>query len=172
MDAINGLHRNSLTRAAYLMVSKEAAVNQLRFNFLKVGVAATIAAGLSVGSASAQPLVKGTFTLPYEVHWGKALLPPGHYSITIDDARRPALVSSTLTGQGRAVVLARAVGDALKGQPSALLITKTESARVVRSFNWSEGNQNFIYRALDRTEPAEAASAAEPVAVAILMTRQ
>jgi hypothetical protein len=117
-----------------------------------LGVAAAIAAGLSVGSASAQPLVKVTFTLPYEVHWGKAVLPPGHYSITIDDARRPALVSNTLTGERYAVVMARALGDAIKGQPTALLITKIENERFVRSFNWREGNQSFIYRATTKTD--------------------
>ena len=147
-------------------------MNQSSFNFLKLAVAAAIAAGLSIGSASAQPLVKGTFTLPYEVHWGKAVLPPGHYSISIDDARRPSLVSNALTGGRRAVVMARAVGDAVKGQPTALLITKTENVRVVRSFNWSEGNQNFIYRALTGTERMQAARATEMLTVPILIAQK
>jgi hypothetical protein len=144
------------------------------FNFLKLAVAAAIAVGLSVGSASAQPLLKGTFTLPYEVHWGKAVLPPGHYSITIveDDARRPALVSNTLTGQGSAFVMARGLGDALKGQPTALLITKMENERFVRSFNWREGNKSFIYRALTETERTQLGSASEPVAVPVLMAQR
>jgi hypothetical protein len=141
------------------------------FNFLKLAVAAAIAVGLSVGSASAQPLVKGTFTLPYEVHWGKAVLPPGQYSITIDDARRPSLVSNTVTGERRAFVMARALSDAKKGQPTGLLITKIENERFVRSFNWREGNQSFIYRALTKTE-FTLGSASEPVAVAVLMAQR
>ena len=141
------------------------------FNFLKLAVATAIAVGLSVGSASAQPLVKGTFTLPYEVHWGKAVLPPGQYSITIDDARRPSLVSNTLTGERRAFVMARALSDAMKGQPTALLITKIENERFVRSFNWREGNQSFIYRVLTKTE-LTLGSASEPVAVAVLMAQR
>ena len=142
------------------------------FNSLKLAVAAAIAVGLSVGSASAQTLVKGTFTLPYEVHWGKAVLPPGHYSITIDSARGPALVSNTLTGQVSAFVTARALGDATKGQPTALLITKMENERFVRSFNWREGNKSFIYRALTETERTRLGSASEPVAVPILMAQR
>jgi len=140
-------------------------VNQSGFNFMKAGVAAAIVAGLAVGTASAQPLVKGTFTLSEEVRWGKAVLPPGHYSITIDDARRPALVTNTLTGERRAFVMARAVASAVKGQPTSLLITKSEKERVVRSFNWSEGNQSFIYRALTRTELGPDARATETVTV-------
>jgi hypothetical protein len=142
------------------------------FNFLKLAVAAAIAVGLSVGSASAQTLVKGTFTLPYEVHWGNALLPPGHYSIAIDDARRPALVSNTLTGQGCAFVMTRAIGDVMKGQPTALLITKMDNERFVRSFNWREGNQRFIYRALTETERTQLGSASEPVAVPVLLAQR
>ena len=142
------------------------------FNFLKVGLAAAIAAGLSVGSASAQPLVKGTFTLAYEVHWGKAILPPGQYSISIDDPRRPSLVINTLTGERRAVVMARALGDAIKGQPTALLITKVENARFVGSFNWREGNQRFVYRALSNTEGTQVGSGSEPVAVPILLAQR
>jgi hypothetical protein len=140
-------------------------VNQAGFNFMKVGVAAAIAAGLAVGSASAQPLVKGTFTLSQEVRWGKAVLPPGHYSITIDDARRPALVTNTLTGERRAFVLARAVSSAVKGQPTSLLIDRSENARVVRSFNWSEGNQSFIYRAAATAERGADGRATETVTV-------
>ena len=143
------------------------------FNFLKLAVAAAIAVGLSVGSASAQTLVKGSFTLPYEVHWGKAVLPPGHYSITIDDARRPAPVINTLTGQVSAFVMAGALDDATKGQPTALLITKIENdERVVRSFNWREGNQSFIYRALTETERTQLGSASATVAVPIVTARR
>ena len=142
------------------------------FNFLKLAVGAAIAVGLSVGSASAQTLAKGTFTLPYEVQWGKAVLRPGHYSITIDDARRPAVVSNTLTGERCAFVMARAVSDAMRGQPTALLITKNENERFVRSFNWREGNQSFIYRALTEIELTQLGSASEPVAVPVLMAER
>ena len=143
------------------------------FNFLKLAVAAAIAVGLSAGSASAQTLVKGSFTLPYEVHWGKAVLPPGHYSITIDGVRGPAMVINTLTGQVSAFVMAGALDDATKSQPTALLITKMENdARLVRSFNWREGNKSFVYRALTEAERTRLGSASEPVAVPVLMARR
>lgn len=147
-------------------------MSQTGFNFMKVGAAAAIAAGLAVGTANAQPLVKGTFTLQHEVRWGKAVLPPGHYSIAIDDARRPALVTNTLTGERRAFVMARAVASAVKGQPTSLLITTSENERVVRSFNWSEGNQSFIYRALTSSERGPSARATETVTVPILLAEK
>lgn len=141
------------------------------FGFMKLAVAAALAVGASVGPASAQSLVKGTFTLPYEVHWGHAVLPAGHYSITIDEARRPALVS-TLSGGGRAFVMPRAVGDAMKDQPTALLITNVENQRVVRTFNWREGNQSYVYRPFTKTERREVAVASAVETVPIQMAQK
>src|SRR5260370_39026777 len=98
-------------------------MRERRFSFLKVGVTAPTATGLSVGSASAQP-VKGTFTLAYEVRWGKAVLPPGHYLVSFDEAGRRALVSNVRAGERRAAVSAPALHDAIAGQPTALLLAE------------------------------------------------
>ena len=136
---------------------------------VRLGLAIAICA--AAGAASAQPLVKGTFTLPYEVHWGKAVLPPGHYSIAIDRADRPALVT-TPTGRVLAYVLARSFDDAMKGQPTALIITKSETQRVVRSFNWREGNRRFIYRAFTEAERTQLGSTTELDTVAIRMAQK
>jgi hypothetical protein len=131
---------------------------------VRLGLAVVICA--AAGAASAQPLVKGTFTLPYEVHWGKAVLAPGHYSITIDRADRPALVT-TPTGKGLTYVMARSFDDAMKGQPTALIITKSETQRIVRSLNWREGNRRFIYRAFTEAERKELGGATELQTVTI-----
>ena len=146
-------------------------MKKLRFSFLKVGVTAAIATGLSVGSASAQP-VKGTFTLAYEVRWGNAVLPPGQYLMFFDEAGRRALVSNVRTGERRAVVMAQALDDAMRGQPTALLITEVENQRFVHSFNWREGNQRFIYRTASKTERTQHGSVREAVTVPILMTQR
>jgi hypothetical protein len=135
--------------------------------------AVTLGLVVAIGAASvasAQPLVKGTFDLPYEVHWGKAVLPPGRYSITIDAADRPAWVT-TSTGRRLTYVLARSSSDAMKDAPTALVITKAEGQRVVRSFNWREGNRNFIYRSYAR-EIEQGATGAEPEAVTVRTARR
>jgi hypothetical protein len=136
---------------------------------VRLGLAVAICA--AAGAASAQPLVKGTFTLPYEVHWGKAVLPPGHYSIAIDRADRPALVT-TATGRVVAFVMARSFDDAMKGQPTALIITKSETQRVVRSFNWREGSRRFIYRAFTEAERTQLGSTTELDTVTIRMAQK
>jgi hypothetical protein len=121
-----------------------------RLTFLKLAVAAAIVTCVSVGSASAQSL-KATFNLPYEVSWGKAVLQPGPYQITFDSFTAPALVR-TRTGRGVALVRANSVGLAMKDQPSALLITRTETGHVVRSLNIREADMIFVYRPFTKSE--------------------
>jgi hypothetical protein len=121
-----------------------------RLTFLKLAVAAAIVTCVSVGSASAQSL-KATFNLPYEVSWGKAVLQPGPYQITFDSVNAPAIVR-TRTGRGVALVRANSVGLAMKDQPSALLITRTETGHVVRTLNIREADMTFVYKPFTKSE--------------------
>jgi len=141
-----------------------------RLTFLKLAVAAAIVTGVSVGPASAQSL-KGTFTLPYEVQWGKAVLPAGPYTITFDTLHGPAIVR-TSTGEGRAIVMARIVDKAMKDQPSALLVTKIENQRVVRTLNLREADAAFVYRPFTKSEGRLVSTLDESEAVPILMARK
>jgi hypothetical protein len=125
-------------------------MKKARLTFLKLAVAAAIATCVSVGSASAQSL-KATFNLPYEVSWGKAVLQPGPYIISFDTAQGPALVR-TRTGRGVALVRANNVTPAMKDQPSALLITRTETGHVVRSLNIREADMSFVYKPFTKSE--------------------
>jgi hypothetical protein len=138
--------------------------------FLKLGVAAAIAICLSVGSASAQSL-RGTFTLPYEVHWGVAVLPAGSYTITFDSLRGPAIVR-TRTGEGRALLTPMTIDKAMKEQPSALLITRIENDHVVRYLNFREAGVSFVYRPFTKSEGKLVGKIDESEAVPILMAQK
>jgi hypothetical protein len=138
-------------------------------NVLKLWVVTAVAASALGGVASAQSL-KGSFTLPYEVHWGKAVLAPGAYTITMDSTRGPATIR-TSTGAGRALVLARSVDKAMTDQPTALLISKRENQRIVRSFNYREGDAAFVYVPFTQAE-RRLADSADSVAVPILMAQK
>jgi len=139
-------------------------------SFLKLGVAAAIALCLSVSVASAQSL-KGTFTLPYDVQWGKSVLPAGPYTITFDRLQGPAIVR-TSTGSGRAIVMALSVDKAMKDQPSALLITKIENQRVVRCLNVREVDTAFVYRPFTKSERTLVGKVYESEAVPVLMAQK
>ncbi len=104
----------------------------------------------AAGTASAQAAFKGKFTLPYEVRWGQAVLAPGDYSITMESTSRPALI--TRLAGGGAFVMTVGIESASKDHPTALLITKTENERVVRSLNWREGGKTFVYKPFTKAE--------------------
>ena len=137
--------------------------------FAKLAVAAAIAVGVSGGPASAQSL-KGSFTLPYDVQWGKAVLPAGPYTITFDSLRGPAIVR-TSTGRGLAIVMARSVDKAMD-EPSALLITKIENQHVVRYLNLREVDTAFAYRPFTKSERSLVGKVDESLAVPILMAQK
>jgi len=140
-------------------------------NVLKLWVVAAVAASALSGTASAQSLVKGSFTLPYEVHWGKAVLAPGAYTITMESARGPATIR-TSTGAGRALVLARSVDKSLTDHPTALLISPRATQRIVRSFTYREGDMVFVYVPFTKAERKLADKVDDSVVVPILMAQK
>jgi hypothetical protein len=138
---------------------------QISLAFLKLSFAAVIAIGLSAKPASAQS-VTASFTLPYEVSWGKSTLKAGDYTITVDNPRRPALVRS-LTGEGLALVVPMTVNKAIADQPTSLILSRTESGHGVRILNLREANVALGYGFV-KPEPKIAHRPAEPTTVADL----
>lgn len=127
-------------------------MSKRRLTVVKLLVLAAAITGSMAGTASAQPVFSGTFTLPYEAKWGAATLQPGPYSITVDSVSRPAVVRS-LAGGSAVFVMARFIDDAKKNSPSALVLTRGEGEqRIVRSFNWSDGGKSFVYNPITQAE--------------------
>ena len=124
---------------------------------VKLLVVAAVVVASFAGTASAQ-VVEGKFTLPFEAHWGSVVLPAGQYSLKMD---RPSGLTRLTSLTGTHVGYVRAVGidDALKGQATALLVTRNEEGRVIRSFTWSEGGKTFVYKPLTKAELAQMADA-------------
>jgi hypothetical protein len=136
---------------------KEAIMKMYSRPVFTLAVAA-LAVGVLANSASASTRVRGTFTLPYDVRWGQALLPAGNYEIRIDGTGKPALLS-TSTGKAVALVMARFEDSALTDQPTSLQVTRGEHERTVRSFNWREGNKVFVYQPYTKAERRQIADA-------------
>jgi hypothetical protein len=70
------------------------------FTSIRVVFLALLATVASVGLLSAEDY-KGTFTLPFETRWGKAVLPAGDYSFTIHTTKSPQL--ATIRGENGSV---------------------------------------------------------------------
>lgn len=96
---------------------------------------ALLAGIFSIGNLEAQqaaPATTGEFTLPFEVHWGKAILPPGDYSFTVANAGTATLI--TIRGKKQsAFVMTASTADCNSCGSSALLILRTGKERSVQA---------------------------------------
>jgi hypothetical protein len=91
---------------------------------------------LAVTPASADPLFRGTFTVPSEVHWGNVVLPPGEYSIALLDsvsAIVPTIVIRNARTNKPVTVLYARIGSGPRNGGSSLLIGGEQGRRVVYS---------------------------------------
>jgi hypothetical protein len=113
-------------------------------------VAVLVAIPASATVANAEPVYVGKFTLPYEVHWHRALLPAGEYTITVSSESAPALVRST-NGSKTLYTELPIVGNNDKGRAS-LLITTAGGQHTVRSMNSPRLGVSFIFQAIPKSE--------------------
>ena len=102
-----------------------------------------LAIGLFAGWASAQSEV-GTFTLTVETHWGLAVLPPGHYSFTLQSLRMPAII--TVHGEKTvAMVMAMSYDEGSRSDRSSLILLNHGATGTVRSLQLGELRLTFYY---------------------------
>jgi len=116
----------------------------------KLFVAVVLATCVYTVAANAQPSFEGKFTLPYEVHWNRAVLPAGEYSIQVDAKGMPTVVHSTSTGKSvntHPPILA----DLEKGA-ARLTVTIHGNERRVRSMNLPQIGKSLIFEPLTTTE--------------------
>ena len=105
--------------------------------------------------ANAAPRYRGRFSLPYEVHWGQAVLPAGEYLLRFEDVQTRVFVVIQDATSGKDVAyLAPKTKSEAQGK-SALLILDKSNQRVVHSLRLAELGEVFIY------EPALARGAGD-----------
>src|SRR5215469_8920712 len=121
-------------------------------NFIKVRLftAAVLATGLFASAGYAQTDFSGKFTLPYEVQWGKNVLPAGQYSIRMDAACASATVQSR-DGKIAFYTPIPIKSRSDKG-PTALYVLAKGNERIVLSLNLPEHGVSLVYHP---TTPAE-----------------
>ena len=111
--------------------------------------AVVLAAGVFTVSAYARTSFVGKFTLPYEVHWNHAVLPPGEYSIRMNSTG-PVMVT-TASGNRTVYTSVPIISDGEKGA-TGLMITASGNERRVRSLNLPELGQSLTFEPITRTE--------------------
>lgn len=131
--------------------------------------AAVLLVACSYGSrANAQSNFQGKFTLPYEVQWGTATLPPGDYTITFTHGRIPNLLDIRNAKSNRGVAYEPTnIRQDPKGE-SALLVSVRGRMHVVCSLTIAELGETFVYPAgAARERPTEEARHTQIVPVLV-----
>jgi hypothetical protein len=107
---------------------------------------------LATVAANAQASLHSKFQLTSQTRWGKAVLPAGEYSLTIESAAQPMrIVIQSADGKTGAMAVAASSFDSAPGG-SYLVITGTGAAREVRSMNLPQLGTSLIYKPLTQRE--------------------
>ncbi len=105
--------------------------------------AVVLLATCAFAAAANAQTIAAKFTLPFEVHWGKNVLPPGEYTISMDSLANVALVRSANGNTvGLTPIPIQAKSD--KGG-TALFVMVRGNERVVRSLNLPTRGLTLIY---------------------------
>jgi len=113
------------------------------------------------GTARAQsqaPAYVGKFTLTHQIHWGKTVLEPGKYTVSLNSTVAPTTVATirTVDGDGVFIVMSQArTGD--KNGVNALLIKEKDGQPTVHSLALADLGTVLIYDpSLAHERPQEA----------------
>jgi hypothetical protein len=106
--------------------------------------AAMLAAGLFAAAGYAQTTFSGKFTLPYEAQWGKKVLPPGPYFITMHAAGATAIVQSE-DGKVSFYTPIPIQNRSEKGTASLKVLARGNE-RIVLSLNLPQQGVSLVYR--------------------------
>ena len=118
--------------------------------------------GATAGQASADEVYRGAVNLPFETHWGPAVLQPGSYTISIQTALSGALIR--IRGQaGEQDVLTGAFNRENPSARGSLTLVDVGGTYVVKRFNAGVIGKSFDFRVpkLKRTEIGRAEAETE-----------
>jgi hypothetical protein len=112
--------------------------------FTKLGVAGLALAAWATGG-KAQNAYQGKFTLPFETHWGNAILPAGEYTFILASASSPYTLY--IHGQtGNAIIKASAADEKVVSGHAQLNLVDIADVQNVETFEAPELGLTFSYR--------------------------
>jgi len=120
--------------------------------------------------ANAQASFTGKVTLPYEVHWGTAILPAGEYTITMNTLHSVTLVQSA-RNETAFYTKMPLVQDSTN-RPASLMITSLRGEHRVQSMNLPEFGRSFVYERPSKAEQEEIAKAGQIENVPVIVAKK
>lgn len=112
--------------------------------------AAVLVASLCAAAGYAQPSFAGRFTLPYEVNWGKNVLPAGNYRIIMEQLGTKTTIESA---DGKiAFFVPMPIPQDSKGGTTGLVVVLHGNERFVRALNLPHNGVSLVYQPATRAE--------------------
>jgi hypothetical protein len=109
----------------------------------------------------------GKFTLAKQIHWGKSVLRPGHYTIAIASSSSPVIVKVQNENTGESFRVVTAVHEEKTTGSNALLLQVKNGQPTVHSLSLPEIGMVLIYEPASRREPVVEAHASQVVPVLV-----
>lgn len=131
---------------------------------------AVMASCVFAAAANAQASFVGKVTLPYEVHWGQAVLHAGDYSIRMESTKGTAKISSANTNAAIYTNLPTVADNESGG--TYLTITTQGHERRVRSLNLPELGKLVIFAPLTKVEREYFAKSGQMTTVPVIVARK
>jgi hypothetical protein len=134
----------------------------------KLFVAVLVMTVVFVGRAQAQgtdTVYRGTFTLTQQIHWGKSVLRPGHYTMTMASIGNPAMVKVQNEDSGESFRVVTAVREETTAGTSALFLQAKNGRATVYSLSLPQLGIVLIYEPTLAREPVLEARASQTVPV-------
>jgi len=112
--------------------------------------AAVLVVSLCAAAGYAQPSFAGRFTLPYEVNWGKNVLPAGDYRIIMEQLGTKTTIESA---DGKiAFFTPIPIPQNSKGGTTGLVVVLHGNERFVRALNLPHNGVSLVYQPATRAE--------------------
>ena len=135
---------------------------------IKMMLATLVLSLLFVGTTQAQgdlTVYFGKFTLAHQVHWGKSVLLPGDYTLTIKSTATPVLaLVQKVDGHAAIRVMSGARENKTNGV-DALLIKEKDGQLRVHSLSLAQLGMVLIYDPLLAQEPVQEARVSQSVPI-------
>jgi hypothetical protein len=106
--------------------------------------AAALALGALATSGNAQNVYKGKFTLPFETHWGSAILPAGDYTFVMSSASSDYRLYIR-GAQVNAIIQTTSTEDKAVSDHAQLNLVDIADVQTVQTFEAPELGLTFVY---------------------------
>jgi len=133
--------------------------------FLVALVMTLLFVGRTRAQGAADSTYLGKFTLTKQIHWGKSVLHPGHYTMAIVSSSSPVIVKVTNEDTRESFRVVTAVHEEKTTGSSALLFQSKNGQPTVYSLALPEIGMVLLYEPAARREPVLEARASRAIPV-------